>query len=153
LEVDSPDPSFYGNIPLASAKASEVPGRKAIKDFFLKQFITTDALHKLPDEQIIFENDQRARINIVNDAMTSAYNALLFPYNKTLFAKPPNLLLMEHLALTLSVDHLRHILLASMKELSESLASDPSQLMTEKRLLMVALRDWAMKQFGKELYT
>lgn len=151
--MDLADPKFYQTPPVDSVKADKLPGRKSIKDFFLKKFISVDSLHKVAHEALMFENDQRARVNLVQGPMTTAYNSLLLPYNKTLFGRPPQFLLMEHLALTMSVEHLRHIFLASLKGVSERLNRDASQLLTERRLLLEAVREWAMKEFPRELYT
>lgn len=147
-----PEIDPFASPPASKVRTDELPARKAIKEFFTKRFIHLDNLHKLPNELIIFENDQRTKFNLGNDVLSACYNALALPNNKTLFCKPYDLLHMEHLALTLSVEHLRHLLLSSLKKFSESLQKDNNCLLLEERLLLAAFRDFAQGMYPSELY-
>ena len=77
---------------------------------------------------------------------------MLLDGTKSAFAEPLDLLHIEHIALTCSVDQLRHYFFESLKGTNRDLYVSNSDLYLEDERLKQRFREHAKFAFGSELY-
>lgn len=118
----------------------------------MNEFINVNNLYKFPAEPILFENDQKSRLNNVNGPLTACYNTLLYHNTKMAFGLPSDFLNMENLVLNSSLIKLRHIFYTSLQGSHKDIYQANPELYLEDNRLLYRLQEFSMREFPDELY-
>jgi hypothetical protein len=155
LKVWKPEQFFLGPWSY-KVELDDLFGRTQFMTFFVKDFLKNHQYFKMHSHELIYSVDQTRKQIHLNYELSAAYSMCLEKKKNIIFGAPPLGLLLEDLALNLSLEELQGIFEQTRRTLAETYNSrnslpygDPVNILNHFRL--TAFEEFPDKLYGKRL--
>ena len=130
-----------------------VAARTRLMSFMRKTLLDSNALITHPSAESLAWIDHRSNEYIPDGGFSCAYAALCKRNAQIMFAKAPEFLLLEHLALNYSAEELANMLTIALKDYHDALNSSIHGIRDTRGKLMRGFQEVVKSSFSEELFS
>ena len=138
--------------PIDSVPFNSILGRKQALQFLCNDMYFSKHLLKDSEDPIVLKFKEKVQMLSADMDLTAMHTASLFSIAKLFFAKPPELLLLEDIALNFSLPYLKHVFYEVLKNLNKENIPQGNLLPLSKDDILEDIRANTHTLFGKTLF-